>query len=517
MGAVPRGTEAKIMAGVASADIKVLTAAGNKRFALPPEQQELMCLTSDSTLYVSQAHKNSNYVLAFRERLNRNDFRHTVRLVRHTDVAKLYRKFGAATNGGDEASLRQNEVIRFLRDAVEKNASDIHFRIESDATRIKLRVDGDLDDYEEIGLQHGKDLVSTIYQSMCDVAQSMFLPDKPQDARMKSSFTASVGLKGARVATRPSDYGQLVVLRMLYQRDVKETLASLGFFPEQEVVIRRMMQRTEGINIVGGPTGAGKSTTLETTLSRLLAELMYKVHLITVEDPPEYTIPGAVQTQVQYPSDATGEEISQAWARAISNMMRLDPDLMMIGEMRDCASAVAAFRAAMTGHGVWTTLHANDVVANLGRLRDIGVDMSLITDPQIVTGLVSQRLVKKVCPNCRRPFLLNRTLVAADVAERVERFCNPREVYLKGPGCEVCKGRGTKGRILVAEVMMPTKAFMQEFKNHGANDARNYWVKKLDGLTRNQALIRRINEGIVDPTIGESKVCVLDEDLITLE
>lgn len=511
------GREAKMVAGLVDADIKILTASGNKRFALPPEQQEMMCLTSDGVLYVSDAHKSSNYVLAFRDRLSRNEVSYKVKLVRHTDIGKIYKKYGSSLNGGDEASLRQSEVVRMIRDGVERGASDLHFRIEADATRIKMRVDGDLDDYNEIGLQHGKDLVSTIYQSMCDVAQPMYLPEKPQDARLKASFTASVGLKGARVATRPSDSGQLVVLRLLYQREVKATLADLGFFPEQEAIFRRMTQRTEGINIFGGPTGSGKSTSLETLLSRLLVDLNFKINLITVEDPPEYTIPGSVPTPVQYPSEATDEEVSQAWARAISNLMRLDPDIAMVGEIRDYASAIAAFRFAMTGHGIYTTLHANDVVANLVRLRDIGVDMTLITDPQVVTGLVSQRLVPKICPTCRRSYRLNRKIVADDVAERIERFCDPDKVWLAGAGCPDCKGRGTRGRIVIAEVMMPNKAFMQEFKNHGANDARNYWVKKLDGITRNQAMIRRINEGIIDPSISESKVCVLDEDLITLE
>lgn len=503
--------------GLATVDISVLTATNSKRYPLPEEQQELMCLTSDGTLYISQAHKSSPYVLAFRERLNRNSFRHVAKYVRHTDIPIIYKKLGASSSNGDEASLRQSEVIRLMRDAVEKDASDIHFLVEADATRIKLRVDGDLESLPEIGVQHGKDLVSTIYQSMCDVAQPMFLPEKPQDARMKGSFTISVGLKGARVATRPTDNGQLVVLRLLYQREIKATLESLGFLPEQVAAVRRMTQRTEGINIIGGPTGSGKSTTLETVLSRLLAEMDFKVNLMTVEDPPEYTIPGAVQTPVQYPPGATDEEISQAWARAISNMMRLDPDLMMVGEMRDCASAVAAFRAAMTGHGVYSTLHANDAVANLVRLRDIGVDISLITDPQIVTGLLSQRLVRKVCPTCKRPYKLNRKLVPDDVAERIEKFCDPDRVHLAGPGCSDCKGRGTRGRIVIAEAINPTKSFMNTFREKGANEARTHWVRDLGGVTRNHAMIVRINEGIIDPVIAETKVCLLDEDKIILE
>lgn len=505
----------KIMAGATNTDIKILSVAG--RFALPPEQREMMCLTSEGVLYVSSAHKSSNFVLAYRERLNRAELRHVQKLVLHTDIEKIYRKFGASTSGTDEASLRQSEVIRMMREAAELNASDIHFRVEEDATRIKLRVDGALDDYQEIGLQHGKDLVSTIYQSMCDVAQPMYLPERSQDARLKASFTASVGLKGARVATRPSDDGQLVVLRLLYQRKIKATLANLGFLPEQEAIFRRMRQRTEGINIVGGPTGSGKSTTLETVLSQLLVDMDHKIHLITVEDPPEYEIPGAVSTPVQYPSDATEEMISQAWAKSISNLMRLDPDVAMVGEIRDGASAIAAFRLAMTGHGIWTTLHANDVVANLGRLLDIGVDMTLATDPQVVTGLASQRLVPRVCPACRRPYRENRHLVDDDVAERIEKLCDPEKVFLAGPGCELCKKKGFKGRIVIAECLMPTKTFMQQFRDHSANDARNYWVKKMDGITRNRALITRINEGLIDPVMGEKNVCILDEDLITLE
>lgn len=508
-------SELKAMSGLSGSDITVLSTSG--RYMLPSEQQEMMCLTSDGTLYVSDAHRHNTYVLAYRERLNRGGIKPTVKLVRHTDIEKVYKKFGASNNRvGDEASLRQSEVIRLIREGVGSNASDIHFRVEDDATRIKMRIDGDLEDYQEIGLQHGKDLVSTIYQSMCDVAQPIYLPERSQDARLKASFTSSIGLKGARVGTRPSDVGQLVVLRLLYHRERKASLPELGFLPEQIAIIRRMMQRTEGINIIGGPTGAGKSTTLETVLTQLLIDLQYKINLITVEDPPEYEIPGAVATPVQYPSDATDEMISQAWAKSISNLMRLDPDVAMVGEIRDNASAIAAFRLAITGHGIYTTVHSNDVVANLVRLLDIGVDVALATDPQIVTGLVSQRLTPRVCPSCRRSYAQHRHLIDDDVAQRIEKMCNPENVYLRGEGCTSCRGKGIKGRILVPEVMMPTKGFMQVFRDKGASDARNYWVKEMDGITRNTVLIKRINEGIIDPVIGEKNVCALDEDLITL-
>lgn len=515
--------ESRALQDTAAIDVKILSLSGGVDFALPSEQQEFMCLTSDGILYVSEAHRASHHVMEYRERLSRRKYPHKVRLVRHTEVAGLYKDLKSSTASVDDPSIRQSEVIRIMRDAVGRGASDVHFRMESDSTRIKIRVDGELEDYPDIGLQHGQALVSTIYQSMCDIAQPVYMPNKPQDARLSSVHTAALGLKGARLATRPTDIGQVAVLRLLYRHKIKATLANLGFLQEQIADTKRMTARTSGINIVSGPTGSGKSTTLEALLSQLLVDLEFKRNLITLEDPPEYEIPGAVQTPIQYSSDATDDEISAAWARAISNLMRLDPDLAMIGEMRDYASAIAAFRAAMTGHGIWTTLHANDVVGILGRLKDMGVDMSLVTDPQIVTGMISQRLVSRVCPSCRQPFRAFRHLVDEAVAERVEKYCDADNVWLVGSGetngdiCKDCGGRGTKGRVLIAETLVPTKGFMDEFLKNGQTDARKYWVAQMGGITRNQVLIRRINEGMVDPSRGETNICLLDEDMMILE
>lgn len=515
--------ESRALQDSAAIEVKVLSLSGNRDFGLPAEQQEFMCLTSDGILYVSEAHRSSHHVMEYRERLIRRKFAHKVRLARHSDVAALYKELKSSNTSVDDPSIRQSEVIRIMRDAVKRGASDIHFRMESDSTRIKIRVDGELEDYPDIGLQHGMALVSAIYQSMCDIAQPVYLPNKPQDARLSSEHTAAIGLKGARLATRPTDIGQVAVLRLLYRHKIKATLANLGFLPEQIADTKRMTSRTSGINIVSGPTGSGKSTTLEALLSQLLVDLDFKRNLITLEDPPEYEIPGAVQTPIQYDSDATDDQISTAWARAISNLMRLDPDLAMIGEMRDYASAIAAFRAAMTGHGIWTSLHANDVVGILGRLKDMGVDMSLVTDPQIVTGMISQRLVPRVCPTCKQSFRAFRHLVDEAVAERVEKFCDVDNVWLVGSGshdgqvCKTCGGRGTNGRVLIAETLVPTKGFMDEFLRNGQTDARRYWVRKMGGITRNQVLIRRINEGLVDPVRGETNICLLDEDQLILE
>lgn len=511
--------------GQATKTVRVLTGEGGP-YALPPELREMMCLTDDLLLHVSASHGTNHHVLGFMERLTRNKVRFKVNKVPLTDIKALYQSAPAVqassagpkapAKPGEESTHRQVEVIRLIREAVDLGASDVHFIVDYQVCRIRYRVHGELVTHHELTVQHGNDLCATIYQSMCDVADAIYNPGKSQDARIKRSFLKQCGLFGARVATRPTDSGTLMVLRLLYdRRGEKPTLDTLGYLPEQIALIRRMGQRTTGINIFSGPTGSGKSTTLECVLTDLLRVFDDKIHLLTFEDPPEYSIPGANQTPILCDKD-DDDAISREWARSISNGMRLDPDVMMVGEMRDLASAVAAFRAAMTGHGVWTTLHANDVVSILERLRDIGVELSLLTDPALITGLINQSLMRKVCRHCRKPYLAHKNTLATDLVDRIEQTCNVNNVYLKGDGCEHCNNTGISGRIVGAEVIMPTKAFMKVFKAEGKAEAREFWVKHMNGITKNQHLIHWINQGLVDPMLGERDVCALDEDLITL-
>jgi type II secretory ATPase GspE/PulE/Tfp pilus assembly ATPase PilB-like protein len=296
------------------------------------------------------------------------------------------------------------------------------------------------------------------------------------------------------------------------------TLFDLGYLDEQIKLIKRMTQRTVGVNIFSGPTGSGKSTTLECLLSMLLKEYEYKIHLLTIEDPPEYEIEGSVQTPIICDhSDPVA--LSREWVSAISNAMRLDPDVMMVGEIRDFDSAVAAFCAAMTGHGLWTTLHANDAISILARLQDIGVQMSLLTDAALVTGLINQSLVPVLCPHCKLPFheAITKDLLPTDTIERVVQYCDPEKVFIKGPGCKQggCQ-EGISGRTVIAEVIGTTQKFMSIFREEGNAASRNYWVNDLGGITKNQHLIRRLNEGIIDPLLAERRVCSLDYDHFTL-
>lgn len=350
---------------------------------------------------------------------------------------------------------------------------------------------------------------------------------------MKSEFVRRCGLFGSRIASGPTDRGSRMVIRLLYDpgRGIP-TLPELGYLPEQIDLINTMRQQTSGINILSGATGSGKSTTLVSVLTEILrdakkgdtgllqvdrdlndAEEFWGISVVTIEDPPEYTIHGANQTPLI--ADKSDEaSIRRGWSNAIKACMRQDPDVMMIGEIRDQGSARAAFDAAMTGHGVWTTVHTTDAVGIMARLQGLEVETDRMLDPEIVTGLINQSLAQKLCPHCSLPWIANRLRVNEKTRDRVERYCQVENVRLRGPGCAHCN-MGIVGRAVIAEVIMPNLDFMESFTK-GKTKAKLYWVRDMRGITKNMSLIRRINEGMVDPLEGEKKVCMLNKDFITL-
>jgi len=298
-----------------------------------------------------------------------------------------------------------------------------------------------------------------------------------------------------------------MVLRLLYN-DAGETtdLTELGFTAQQAADIAVLRQHPEGMNIISGPTGSGKSTTLQRVMTELIRETGGGAHVITVEDPVEYPIHGAVQTPVV---NASGEEARSAvFSAAIANSMRLDPDTIMIGEVRDRASAQVALRAAMTGHQVWTTVHANGAVAIVDRLVDLGLPLPMIADETIVTGLISQRLVKVLCEHCKQRLIDVAQQLDAALVERVRGAVAGRlqEVCVAGEGCEHCRGRATLGRTVVAEVIRTDAQFFALLRTEGKAAAAEYWRHALDGRTVMDHAVEKVASGIVDPRMAERVV-----------
>lgn len=536
----PAPTAAEIIADLKAKGVTLLSAPGGK-FPVPERFKDLMCLTSAHHLIVCSGEKSNRDVLAYLDLLRRNAikprvYERSVTFIRMMNE-QLIEKDSARTrivDTGDSTSKRQTEVIQMIIDAVRHKASDIHIAVFGDRGTIAYRIHGDLYKVQEPTAEKTFEMCSTIYQSMCDIADPVFKPHDYQDARMSAEFATRCGLFGSRVASAPTDSGSRMVIRLLYDSGTEiPSLDALGYLPEQVDMFDVMRRHTAGINILSGTTGSGKSTTLVSVMDSIIRDAKLEgqalhadndaheylgVSVVTIEDPPEYRIHGATQTPLLVADKADETAIRRGWAKAITACMRQDPDIMMIGEIRDIGSARAAFDAAMTGHGVWTTVHTTDALGIMTRLQGLEVEKDRMLDPDIVTGLINQSLAQRLCPSCSIPwFEGGQDLVRnARQRKRIEDYCYLPGVRLRGQGCERCNNQGIVGRIVVAEIVLPNLDFMEVFQKDGKSRAKAFWVKEMGGITKCMALIRRINEGMIDPREGESKVSALDKDRVTL-
>ena len=323
-------------------------------------------------------------------------------------------------------------VNLIVSQAVETGASDIHIEPGKTNLVIRNRVDGLLRHSLEAPKWVQGPVISRIkVMSRMDIAERRL----PQDGRV----AIRVGQKtlDLRVSTVPGAHGEKVCIRILDSSKVTETLDTLGLDPDELDVMQRLIQRPQGIVLVTGPTGAGKTSTLYGMLNSLHA---VERNIATIEDPIEYELPGINQTAVQ-------EKIGLTFGGMLRALLRQDPDVIMLGEMRDADTANIALQASITGHLVLSTMHTGNAVATVTRLRNIGMPSYIIASA--VNGILAQRLVRGICPNCRRPA----TPSESDLA-RLRSLTNVDDLpCYEGAGCVMCAGTGYKGRTGVFEIL----------------------------------------------------------------
>ncbi|MGH7718678.1 MAG: GspE/PulE family protein [Gemmatimonadaceae bacterium] len=332
----------------------------------------------------------------------------------------------------------QPPVVRFVnllvRDAYDAGASDIHLEASRSGLSVRFRLDGVLAPAPEPQAELTHAVVSRIkLLAELDIAERR----RPQDGRIRVRLEARE--LDLRVSTVPTLFGESVVLRLLTQGGRPVGLDELGMPPDVLAVVERLATRPHGMVLVTGPTGSGKTTTLYAALARRDAGAE---KIVTVEDPVEYQLPGITQVPVHRQAGVT-------FATALRSILRQDPDVVMIGEMRDHETAEIAVQAAMTGHLVFSTLHTNDAVGAVPRLLDLGVPDYLVA--ATVEGVLAQRLVRRVCGNCRVPYRPNPesvALLAGHPVGRVTLAC--------GVGCVACRGTGFKGRTGLFELLLMT-------------------------------------------------------------
>lgn len=422
----------------------------------------------------------------------------------------------AAHNAANSAE--QNRVLGYFREALLQHSSDIHFRIgEKGLTRILYRIHGELGDVGHLETAEGETLVSTIIQSMCDQSEPSFHSNRPQSARLRKEFLRQVGLFGARYEHYPTEFGLLAVMRLIPDDgENPPSLVELGFLAEQIALLEEMLMTPEGMMLISGPTGSGKTTTLRTLCRMYMVLTNGTRHLLTFEDPVEGGIPGAVQCGIKA-DRSNPDAVSQAWASALSSGMRLDPDGILVGEQRDRNSAMASIIAALTGHIVMSTVHTPDAIRILDRLIEtFDVSASLVIDPQVMMGLMSQRLVQQLCPHCKLDYaerLRAQSLPNMNSIQKnllAEHTDTQRIAFRHPDGCPQC-WKGVNGRRAVAEIIRPDAMFMDMYQRHGKLQTRSYWVHYMQGITRRAHLQHYLNAGTVDP-LNAHFICPLDED-----
>lgn len=344
------------------------------------------------------------------------------------------REINTATDVADliESKAAIELLNSIILTAYRRQASDIHFEAQSDGSRVRMRIDGDMQPMIELPRSVHLTLVARIkLLSRLDVSQSRL----PQDGAFELSFGALN--TSFRVATIPSLYGEKVVMRVLGSplSHASMNLDTLGFPRSMLEAVRRVISRPNGIMIVCGPTGSGKTTTLYGCISHLNRP---DLNITTIEDPVEYRIADITQHQVN-------AGIGLTFSKVLRSVMRQDPDVILVGEIRDLETALIATEAALTGHFVLTTLHTNNALQAVTRLMEIGVDPYLVAPTTM--GVLSQRLVRRICSSCKESYPASASEVAAHFTGWED---NPVTLY-RGRGCSKCHGTGYSGRVGIYE------------------------------------------------------------------
>jgi len=381
-----------------------------------------------------------------------------------------------------EADASQKPVVRLvdmiISEGILSRASDIHVEPEEGGVAVRYRIDGVLRQVMKIPRQAGLPLISRIkIMSSLDIADRL----RPQDGR------ARVAVNGQpidlRVSTLPAQLGEKVVIRILDSRATVKSLDSLGLNPGEGDAIKRLLENHEGIILVTGPTGSGKTTTLYSAINQIKSE---GVNIVTVEDPVEYRMQGIVQVQVQ-------EKAGLTFAAALRSILRQDPNVVLVGEIRDKETAQIAVQASLTGHLVLSTLHTNDAANAVTRLVDIGVEPYKIAAS--LRGVVAQRLMRKLCPTCKEVWM-------EAPPERLRRWIPSGTPLYRHAGCPDCAMTGYRGRFSILEILTMTAELERRIAAGEAADRvaeaakrggmKSLWDSGLAHVTRGESTIEEL-------------------------
>ena len=393
----------------------------------------------------------------------------------------------------EKSSTEEAPVIKIvsslLRAAVDQKASDIHIEPQRGRLRIRFRLDGALKEIQSLPIE----LLSALVARVKVLADLKIDESRiPQDGRFRTViFGRDVDY---RVATLPTPLGEKVVIRVLDPLSTVKNLSDLGIVGQNAEWIEEALDKPFGMVLVTGPTGSGKTTTLYAFLQQLNQE---DVNIMSMEDPVEYFVDGVNQSQMK-------SEIGYTFAAALRQALRQDPDIIMVGEIRDGETAGLAVQAALTGHTVLSTLHTNNAAGVIPRFIDMKVAPYLL--PPALSIMIAQRLTRRLCPNCKKPQpatpeetkIIEDTLkdMAPKIRESATQKTAPFQIWV-APGCDVCKGKGTKGRMAIYEVMKMTRELEDIIQKEPSEGRVRDEGKRQGMITLRQDGILKVLQGFI--------------------
>lgn len=388
-------------------------------------------------------------------------------------------------------SAQQQRLRQLVREALDIGASDIHMEVRADVARIRLRKHGELFLHAEWLPDLARQIAYVAFNKETDQSATHFNPLIPQNA----SMPLKIGRREVRLrlASLPAHGGFDVVMRVLTTDGEKQyTLEELGYLPSQIQLIHRAIDMPYGAVLLSGPTGSGKTTTLATCMRKMSVQRK----LYTIEDPVEQVVMNATQVP------ANTEHYDRSFASMARTVLRMDPDVIVLGEMRDEDTARVLTRAAITGHLVFSTLHTNSAVDSITRLVDLSVSNTLLASPQLLVCLINQRLMPTLCEHCAVPVTESPAHQAHLSRWEIVFQHKLQQLYARGQHCLKCHGLGIAGRKVVAEIVWIDEAG-REFIQQGDLLNWKYYLKKQGWISYQQRLLGYVETGYCDPLDAE--------------
>ena len=499
---------------------RLLTATG-ARMELSKDVQSLVAYFSGGEIVISRTHKYDGRVLAFMDLLRERNM--PMRIPFYSDlglVSAIYKTYEERLGGNsrvraDYDNQMQKDFVDIIARAAAQKVSDIHIEV-ADQTTIYFRIDGSMQPVLEYNSGWGESFVRAAFAS-ADISNSNYAQNEYQAAQKdgrtplrgtKDLYLPS-GVTSIRMQFNPIAFGtRYVVMRLLYDNPSEGIKTEQEFGEYEQRLLMRLRAYPTGLVIVAGPTSSGKSTTLVRNMSMMLKERNYEINMITVENPVEQKIFGAHQMPVV--NAMNEEQRDEKYTEALAAALRSDPDTLMVGEIRTLAAAQLTVRGALSGHNVWTTLHANSAMAALTRLLDMGVEAFKLKEETLMRGLVSMRLFKKLCPHCREPLINHPEHPAYNRVMDAFGLVGLKQIFIKGPGCSECNGSGTQGRIKAGEIIITNSEFLRLALAGNTDMAMKYWLEEMDGRTLKESAAELMLKGVIGVDELERWVGLLD-------